>query len=107
MDAVGKLFGDAAKIRRQRPVGERMMAIAEVATARGGVAAELADVGYEQRGPAIGDNGLARLHFSCGEVEQRAVLVDAADTEDSDVGLEAGKETLRRIADDVAVERTQ
>ncbi len=85
---------------------KKMMAIVEVSAAHGGVAAELAGVGNEEGGPAVGDDGLTRLHLAGVKIEQRAILVDAADTENPDISLEAREETHRCVADDIAVKRT-
>ena len=97
MDSIRVLLDDRAKALRQRLVREEMMAIIEVPAAHRGVAAEFAGIGDKQGGPAVGENGLSRLNFAGMKIEQRSILVDAADAEDSDVGLEAGKEALRRL----------
>src|SRR3954471_6933219 len=79
MDAAGIGFADPAEACGQRLIGEEMVAVAEVTTAHRGVAAELADIGDQERGPAVGGDGLAGLNFTEVEIQQCSVLVNAAD----------------------------
>ena len=107
VDSIRILFGGRTKIRGQWLVCEEMMTIAKMAPADRGVTAEFAGVGDEQGGPAIGDDGLPRLNFVRVKIEQGAILIDAADTEDAEIGPEAGEKTCGGVADDVPVKRTQ
>jgi len=96
VDPIRVLFGDQTKARRQWPVGEEAMAIAKMTAANRGVAAEFAGVGDQQGGPAIGDDGLPRLDFVRMKIEQGAILIDATDAEDAEIGPEAGEKNVRR-----------
>ena len=51
------------------------------------------------------DDRLGDPHLAIVEVEQRAVVIDAADPDDPDVDLELADQVDRRLADDAAIAR--
>ena len=81
MDALRVLARQVAGVLGDRLVRKKVVAIAEMTAAHGGVSAEFAYVGHKQRRSAIGGDGLTCLNFSGIKIEQSAVVVDAADTE--------------------------
>ena len=107
VNAIRVLLGNRTKPRRQLLVGEEMMAFAKMAAAHRGVAAELADVGDQKSDPAIGNDGLTRLEFVRVKIEQGAILIYAADAENSEIRLEPGKKPHCGVADDIAVQGAQ
>src|SRR5262249_30343968 len=107
-NSIGMLADEILKLRGRRPlVDKNVLTVAQVAAAHRRVAAEFAGIGRKHRGAAIHSNGLPCLHFSAMEIEQAAIFIDAADTEDSEINLETRKELNCCLADDVAVERSQ
>ncbi len=107
MHLAGASLDHRAKVRRDRFVGEQMGQLAEMAAAHRRGAAEFAVIGDQQGCAAVRCDSLPGFDLAGIEVQQAAVGIDAADTENAEVGLEFRKERDGGIADDVAVPRPQ
>src|SRR6185436_13609628 len=84
-----------------------MMAFAKMTAAHSSVAPELADVRDQQGDSAVSNDGLTGLELVRVKIEQRAILIDAADAENSEIRLEPGKKPHCGVADDIAVQGAQ
>lgn len=88
---------------RRCAIGEDAVDQGDGAQAYHGITAELAGVDGEKDLAGIVDDGLGNPHFLVIEVEQAAVVVDAADADDRVVDLELLDEVHGSLADDTAV----
>ncbi len=95
--------GDIGDLRRRRAIRENRRDLADAAETDHGVASEFRMVGDQEDAPGVFDDGLRHPHLAIVEIQQGAVLIDAADPDNPDIDFELADEIHGRFADHAAV----